>query len=246
MRYSGAPAFRQSELSLYERCPRRYFYTHVLKLGGRRTTTPYEDMHEVVRLAMRDLLADPEASIEPGALAALIDRYWLTSPLAALPAGPVYRPLADQLIRRFAEGRTEGALVETGGLAFPLGGAEVRVDIDYALRVASGRVLLRQVQTGHRRSTVMAGASIMAMLFAARHAAPGHDAEVLFLSDGERERLELNDKPFETRRRKLEASITDILAGEFPTKASTRTCPKCPAFFTCGTLPEGPLEKNFG
>lgn len=245
IRYSGAPRFRQSELSLYERCPRRYFYTHVLKLGGRRTTTPYEDMHEVVRGAMRDLLTDIEAPVDAAALAALIDRHWAESSLAELPMGAAYRALAEELTARFVETRTEGGLAAGEVLSFPLAGAEIRVDIDYALTDGAGFRTLRQIQTGHRRTTVMKGAAVMAPLFAVQHAAPGCGAELIFLSDGERERLSLEGKPFTTRRDALAAIVTGVLAGEFPTDPSPRNCPKCPAFFTCGAVPGGPLEKNF-
>lgn len=41
--------FTQAQLSLYERCPQRFFYTHVLEVGGRRTTNAFMDMREVVR-----------------------------------------------------------------------------------------------------------------------------------------------------------------------------------------------------
>ena len=35
----------------------------------------------------------------------------------------------------------------------------------------------------------------------------------------------------------------DVQAGVFPLKPG-RTCPRCPAFFICGPLPDGPLKKK--
>jgi superfamily I DNA/RNA helicase len=244
--YQGGPVFTQSELSLYERCPRRFFYTHILRLGGRRVTTAYEDLHDVVRAAMTELLRAPELPTDPASLTALIDRHWAASPLADKANGHAYRPFADELLARFVRGRAAGTLVASSRLALPLGGAEIRVDVEYALRRTDGSVTLRQVRTGHKRTTEMNGAAVMALLLAAQHGVPGCDAEVLFLSDDAAERLALEGKPLETRLSKLAASVAAILAGEFPTDPSTRTCPKCPAFFTCGAVPEGRLEKNFG
>ncbi len=243
--YHGEPTFTQSELSLYERCPRRFFYTHILKLGGRRITTAYEDLHDVVRAAMTDLLGAPGFTTDPASLSVLIDRHWAASPLVREPTGQAYRPFADELVARFVRRRAEGTLVAPPRLTVPLGGALVRVDVEYALQAPNGVITLRQVRTGHMRTTEMKGAAVMGLLLAARHAAPGCNAELLFLSDDACELLDLNGKPLENRRAKLAASVAGILAGAFPTKPSTRTCPKCPAFFTCGAVPKGRLEKFF-
>jgi len=37
-----------SHLSLYEKCPRRFFYTHVLGLGGKRKTTAFSQTHDCI------------------------------------------------------------------------------------------------------------------------------------------------------------------------------------------------------
>ena len=243
--YLGPPAFRQHELSLFERCPRRFFYTHILKLGGRRTSTAYEDMHEVVRAAMRELLGHA-GTIDAATVAAVTERHWAASSLATAVSGSAYRPLADELIARFETMRAEGPASGGETLSFAVAGAAVRVDYDYGLAAGAGGAVLRQVQTGHRRKTVMAGATIMAPLLAALAAAPRREAELVFLADGISERLALADDDVAKRRAALEKIVIDILAGRFATKVSVRTCPKCPAFFTCGAVPAGAMQKNFG
>ncbi|HFE44603.1 MAG TPA: ImmA/IrrE family metallo-endopeptidase, partial [Nannocystis exedens] len=49
----GGLRFTGPQLALYERCPRRFFYTHILQVGGRRTTTPFMQMHEAVRMVFQ-------------------------------------------------------------------------------------------------------------------------------------------------------------------------------------------------
>jgi len=242
--YLGSPTFRQHELSLFERCPRRFFYTHILKLGGRRTSTAYEDMHEVVRAAIRELLGHA-GTIDAATAAAVTERHWAASNLAAVANGSAYRPLADELIARFVTMHAEGPTAMGETLSFVVAGAAVRVDYDYGLAVGASGAVLRQVQTGHRRKTVMAGATIMAPLLAAMAAAPMREAELVFLADGISERLALTADDVAKRRTALERIVIDILAGRFATKASVRTCPKCPAFFTCGAVPAGAIQKNF-
>jgi hypothetical protein len=245
VRYVGDPIFWQSALGLYERCSRRFFYTHILKLGGSRITTPYEDLHDVVRKAMAELLGTPGTPSAAG-LEALVDRHWAASSLAALPTGPAYRPLADELVDRFVRRREDGAPMDVPPLALTIGGAEIRVEADYAFRQSDGVITLRQVQTGHLRSSVMKDSAVVrALLFATHQSASNCTAEILFLSDDACEGLDLTDKVLNNRRTKLAGVVADILAGTFPTDPSTRTCPKCPAFFTCGAVPKGELEKSF-
>ena len=38
-----------AQLALYDRCPRRFLFTHVLKLGGRRTESAFMQMHAIQR-----------------------------------------------------------------------------------------------------------------------------------------------------------------------------------------------------
>jgi superfamily I DNA/RNA helicase/Zn-dependent peptidase ImmA (M78 family) len=243
--YTGQPVFEQSQIGLYERCPRRFFYTHILGLGGRRTTTPYEDMHDIVRVVIAELLAAPVRPIDPVGLKGLIDIQWALSPLSEFPAGAAYRPIVDELVQRFVESFGNDEVLIAPALAFPIEGAEVRAQLDYASRDQTGSTVYRQIRTGHKRTTEMNGAAVLVPLFAVRHAAPGCAAEILFLSDDEREQLEWKEKTIETRRGHLSASVASILAGDFQTDPSPRTCPKCPAFFTCGDLADGAVEKKF-
>lgn len=47
--WQGRPQWTDIQVNLFERCPRRFLYTHVLRLlGGRRTETAFMKMHNVV------------------------------------------------------------------------------------------------------------------------------------------------------------------------------------------------------
>ena len=52
-------------------------------------------------------------------------------------------------------------------------------------------------------------------------------------------------KALRVQRALLGKTNDDVQAGRFPLEQS-RTCPRCPAFFICGPLPDGPLKKNLG
>jgi superfamily I DNA/RNA helicase len=58
----GGLRFSASQIGLYEACPRRLFYTHVLQLGGRRGETAFMQMHEVVRTVTQAPIAEGMAT----------------------------------------------------------------------------------------------------------------------------------------------------------------------------------------
>ena len=242
--YSGVPTYRQQELSLYERCPRRFFYTYVLSLGGRRGTSPYEDLHDIVRGAMLELNRI-ESTIDDATLRTVLDIHWDRSRLSLQPASGAYRLLADELIACFAAAREGGVLGPGHSLSFDASGAAIQVDFHYAWTDDRGRTILRQVQTGHHRKTVMKGDMVMAPFFAVRRQTAGHGADMLHLSDGIEVALDLDADKAEATLRGIGGMVDAIAAGLFPTKASTRSCPKCPAFFTCGAVPTGTMQKKF-
>jgi hypothetical protein len=53
----GRLSFSAPQIALYESCPRRFFYTHVLQVGGRRTATAFMHLHEVVRSVVEVVIA---------------------------------------------------------------------------------------------------------------------------------------------------------------------------------------------
>ncbi|NYS36617.1 DNA helicase UvrD, partial [Streptococcus danieliae] len=42
---SGKPRFSSDAVALYESCPRRFLYTHLLQVGGRRRMSSFMQMH---------------------------------------------------------------------------------------------------------------------------------------------------------------------------------------------------------
>ena len=55
----GPFAFSDHQLALYERCPRRFLYTHILEVGGRRTETAFMKLHVAVQDVVDDIAPAP-------------------------------------------------------------------------------------------------------------------------------------------------------------------------------------------
>lgn len=224
------------KLSSYDGCPRRFFYTHVLRLGGRRTETPLVKMHNTVQAVVDELKLKFELHATDEENDHIFNEAWQEH-------GPVdhghkdeYRSIARQLVRFYTQERASETrqAVQSYCLSFDLGTIEVRPDEE----VANGTgIILRRVRTGRKTTTAMN--SLDAAAYGLLADANGGEAEFMFLSSEDREQA----KPRKNSRQMIESIFEEIDAGHFPPDAGYR-CPRCPNFFVCSPLPEGTLQKN--
>lgn len=240
----GRLRFGAPQIALYESCPRRFFYTHVLQIGGRRTATAFMHLHEAVRSVIGAVIAS-ETPVNDQSLQDHTDSALAGQGLADHGYCVEFRDLALQMLRFFLSNRA-GAVVDVPrALSLMLGGEEIVVQPDEVLVRPDGVRSVRRVRTGHRRSAESKDVGAAALILAVGQAFPGAVAELVHLSDGEAHALSLTDRELTGRRQKLEKYLGDIRAGRFPAEFSSRTCPNCPAFFICGQTPDGPLQKKF-
>ena len=240
----GGLRFSASRMALYERCPRRFFYTHVLELGGRRTATAFIQMHDAVWKVVEGLIADPRpvsnAELSRLATAAMAERG-----LAEHGYHEQLRELALGLLRFFVSGRADHAAEAPVAISVRFGAEEIVVRPDDVLVEPSGRRKLRRVRTGHSTSKSAEDVAAAAFVLAARQAFPDAVVELVHLSDENVLEVDLSATKLRNRERKLNGILEDIRHGHFPPNASPRTCPGCPNFFICGPVPDGVLEKRF-
>jgi superfamily I DNA/RNA helicase len=240
----GRLRFGAPQIALYESCPRRFFYTHVLQVGGRRIATAFMHLHEAVRSVVGTVVASDvpvtERDVEEHTDAALAGEG-----LAEHGYRVEFRDLALAMLRFFLASRA-GAVVEAPvALSLNFGGEEIIVRPDEVLVRPDGVRAVRRIRTGHLRSAEIKDVGAAALMLAVKQAFPGAVAELVHLSDGEARPLALSDRELKGRQDKLAKFLGDIRAGRFPAEVSSRTCPNCPAFFICGPTPDGPLQKKF-
>lgn len=240
----GRLRFGAPQIALYESCPRRFFYTHVLHVGGRRTTTAFMHLHEAVRSVVEAIIAS-DVPVTEQELTDRTDTALAHEGLGEHGYRAEFRDLASAMLRFFLSGRA-GAIAEAPvAVSINIGGEEILVKPDEVLMRPDGIRAVRRVRTGHMRSAESKDVGAAALILAVRQAYPGAVAELVHLSDGEASELSLSDRELKGRTDKLSKFLGDIRAGRFPAEVSSRTCPNCPAFFICGPTPDGPLQKNF-
>ncbi|BAI96870.1 DNA helicase [Sphingobium sp. TA15] len=242
----GALRFTGAQIALYERCPRRFFYTHVLQVGGRRTATAFMQMHEAVRTVFQTVIADARIIGGEGDLERQIANAFAAHGLADHGYVSEYKGFATSMIQYFLAAREGHTPEAPAALSIAFGTEEIIVRPDEVLVQSDGSRTLRRVQTGHFRAAEMDDVGVAAFLLAAQRAFPGASVELVHLSDQTIRAVDLTAKKLQNRQEKLSGFLGRIRAGNFPAAPSGRTCPGCPAFFICGPTPAGTLRKNFG
>lgn len=239
----GPLAYEATEIAIYERCPRRFFYSRVLRVGGRRTMTPFMRMHEAVRTVLGSVCAGETALdlADRPSILAVADAACAAQGLEAHGYRSDFARISASMIERFLRSREGWASERPGRIAVSIGSDEVGVRADELRTRPGARSVLTRVQTGKKRSADEGDLVATAHLLAAKQLGGSVEARIEYLTDGERIDVALTEGKLATRHGKFADNFADIRTGRFPAKPSSFSCPGCPAFFICGPLPNGPL-----
>ena len=232
-----------SRLGAYEKCPRRFFYTHVLGLGGGRKATAFSRTHDCIYDFIR-WLADARRAGQPTLEAAeeAFDAIWKTR-------GPIdhgfaadYRRLALRLVRSLVRAGDGRKFRDAEPLPIDLPHGRIIVEPNELADLPNGTVVMRRVQTGHKRSD-----EYDRLEYALYHLAGqarfgvGFIVEAMHLTDDTIEAVTVTAQKMNNRRAKSDDMLDAIGAGQFPVATDAVTCPRCPHFFLCPATPKGPL-----
>jgi len=234
-----------AQLHLYSRCRRRFLYTHVLGVGGRRTPTTMTSMHDIVRSVIDEISSRQPTPASSAEAATILERLWSEGPLAGDEYG-LHREFADLLVQKFVEIRAGSSRLDPSPMRTRIGNDTVTAVADDVVTTAGGRHIARMIRTGHRSSTTGKDLADAAFQMAAADALPGCAVEIVHLGDDDPiVPVTFDQKDLGKRSEKLVEALTAISNGRFEPERSDRTCPFCPAFFTCGPIAEGSLKKIF-
>lgn len=241
----GSLNFKGEQIALYETCPRRFFYTHILQIGGRRTATAFMQMHEAVRTVFKAVINGTAPIANAEELNQRVAAAFAAHGLADHGYSNDYKAFALPMLQYFASIR-EGHTPELPtALSLTFNNERIIVRPDDVLIKPDGKRTFRRVKTGHHHSGDTEEVEAAALIFAAKQAFPDASIELVCLSDQRTEPLSMSGTKLENRMEKLNNLLKDIRSGRFPAYTSSRTCPNCPAFFVCGPTPQGILQKKF-
>ena len=228
-----------SQLALYQKCPRRFFYAYVLKLGGRRTETAFMKMHSAVQATVDEMLAGDSKPLSRSDVETLFGRHWAAHGPTEHGYADSYERAAKRLINFLVELRAGETPEPRETFVLNVGDARIVVQPDERTRTGDGRLVLRRIRTGRKTSDATNTLDAAAyQLAAGSHG----EIEFVFLSDECRSPVQIGTRALETRKSHIESAGAKIRAGEFPAQPRnpSRTCPRCPYFFVCTQPPAGP------
>ncbi|NOZ51692.1 MAG: UvrD-helicase domain-containing protein [Gammaproteobacteria bacterium] len=234
----------QKQLSLYDRCPRRFLYTHVLALSGRRTESAFMKMHSAVYDVLDWLVRQHSESTPTLAeLEAQYEQSWCNK-------GPVdhgyaddYRKIGQRLMEYLIETRQGRQLVKPEVLRISFPDGEISVLPDEITLDTDGNHTLRRINTGKKSKEEYDHIEYSILMEAAeQHFGCGSRVEAVHLAGETQEQVTITDRKKATRLERTQTALTAIANGYFPEKPAVRSCPRCPHFFICGKVPEGEMR----
>ena len=235
------PVWTDSQISLFERCPRRFLYTHVFKLGGRRTESAFMKMHKVVS-DMFNWLKTAHETTNPSdsEVSARFEETWQAKGAVDHGYADDYRRIGRRLVDYLIKARKNGILTSSEPILLGWAEGDILVTPDSVAKNEGGQMVVRRVKTGKPRSDAFDAIEYTILHMAAVQSYGGSaQVEVTFLTSETTEPMSISARKFETRRQKLQKIMESVRLGDFSLKQEARTCPRCPSFFICGDLPAG-------
>lgn len=236
--------FSAAQIGLYESCRRRFFYTHILKIGGRRKSTPFMLMHEAVRGLCEEFVSKNVRSITDDELREKIESQFQSVGLDEHGYAANFSAYAAQLLNYFLSTRDIGEAVKPTIVGISINGDQLTFQPDDCfLLVDSGRYRFRAIKTGGYKPKVDDLAAAALLLAANEHVAAS-EVEFVHLSDQDIRSITINPEKLKAKTELLGQVLSSIRRGSFEPTFDERVCPSCPAYFVCGEVPRGPLRKK--
>ncbi len=235
-----------SMIAAYEKCPRRFFYTHVVGLRGGKKPTAFVQTHDCLYEMVRWLSRTrTDETFDRSAALAEFDRIWQKSGPTDHPYAADYRRLATRLVNYLLASGDGVRFRAPYPLSIDFEDAKVWVE-PTAIGELAGETLVRQVRTGRERKKEYDRIEYMLLHMAAKEGfGAGYRLDTVYLSD---ESIGVVTEPTAkvaaNRRKTVNDMVTAILDGDFPPSPDAFRCPRCPHFFICAATPSGELTKN--
>ncbi|SCZ51254.1 Superfamily I DNA or RNA helicase [Epibacterium ulvae] len=227
----------------YMACPRKVFYTHIMKLGGRRRETPFMLMHNTVQKFVDTVKTMHGTALAWANVAGHFEQAWVEEGPTENPYCNDYKSIAHDLCQFFIANHAGLQGVEPPKLEYHFGDCYVVLRPDEAHTISSPSKTLRRIRTGRMQRKPLDNLEIC-MLFLASEIDPSiSGAEMLFLTSHDLFPVELKTQMAKNRVSKLHGLGKAFHQGRFETNPDDR-CPNCSNYFVCGKLPAGTVRKK--
>ena len=242
----GCVSITDRQLSQYERCPRRFFYTHVMGLGGRRTESAFMQMSSAVYDVLDWIIKNYSESTPTNAdIEVQFKKSWHVKGPADHAYAEDYERIGYRLIEFLMETRVGKQLVKPEEIKVSFSDGEISVMPDEVTVNQNGQYSIRRIKAGKKGATEFDNIEYSVLIKAAeQHFGHGTMVEAVYLAGETQEQVGITEGKKSTRLNKTNSALTAITSGEFPPCPDNRSCPRCPSFFICGDVPSGTIKIN--
>lgn len=237
----GIARVSPSQLATYDKCPRRFFFAHVLQVGGRRMESAPMRMHNAVQAVVDELTRRLSDVTDQRELQAIMDTAWTAHGPIEHGYASEYRQISGELLQFFLRLRQGETRRVPQSLSLRFGDAEVVVTAHEEIDTGNTTVF-RRIRTGRKTSTAVTALDAAAFQIAADGRG---EAEFVYLTGGSQDRLSMKSTQLGNKKAKIADAAIAIIEGRFPPNRSDR-CARCPYFFICNPPPSGTLRKKIG
>lgn len=241
---SDGLSITDSQLNLYDRCPRRFLYTHGLTLSGKRAESAFMKMHNVVYDVL-DWLKESHFESTPviTELNTKFQQLWLAKGPVEHSYAEDYERISYRFIEYLMETREGKKLIKPKRIELTFPSGTIGIVPDEVVVDEQGRHCVRRIKTGKQRSNEFDDLEYTLLLKAVEQQyGKSSTVEAIHLAGETKEFVSVTDRKRTGRIQKSENILTAITNGQFPTEPDPRTCPTCPSFFVCGDVPLGSIK----
>ncbi len=235
-----------SDVTMFERCPRRYFYSRVFGLAGSKRDGAFVKTHEVIYHVLDTLRDKPETVLDREHVFQLVEEAWKRSGPVGHAFEADYRHLVERIVSNLVAVHTGLDLKKPEALMIRSPRGQIAVAPDVVAGRDDGSVLLRVLRTG--RKGAFKGDDTIFGLFQesalARYGPGGFELEVVHLTDRGLTPIEMSARKVASRLEKGQRAVERIAKGRFPASPDPVSCPRCPFFFVCPAVPSGKLVRG--
>jgi DNA helicase II / ATP-dependent DNA helicase PcrA len=230
--------FTADELDRYRKCPREYFYRHVLQVHASSGGSAYVQFHRCVYAVLRWLNEQYREGQQPDASATLqrLAEVWALDGPRTHPHEPLYRRVAESMVERASARRRLGVRTPSPEWEVVLPQGRVILQPDDLEDLPDGTLVAERLRTGRPTKNEVKKDIYALYLVAARQAA-GTTArvQVRFLSSDTVLPVSLSDRELRTRLAHYGDAIVGISTREFSPNVQEHRCPRCAYYFICPT-----------
>lgn len=236
--------FYHKQIEDYFRCPRSFYYKHVLKLKTLREDGVYLKFHTVLQRTIAELMRSPKSIINKEFALEKLREFWSETDLDEHAYSPIYRAKAEEMLskmsKRIAAESDSKPIKQTFAVEFEHGVIKIQPEF---LQIENGLVKARRSKTGKvpqkdgkdENAKIVENEDIL-LQTALQNCFAEHEIEMkkFYLGQDEVREIEPNATLIKNRLEKYNDTLFQIKHGVFPQKPKDEAnCLNCSYFFIC-------------